>query len=198
MDFTKITDLELENELSRRANVLHADIKGLSVIPLEFLISEFEKRKKKSDSISDLNIEIKDKPSIEDPKILFNAILTPDGTFLSSYHRHDYKTHEDEKTGKLYGVDGGASYLRRIGDVIDCEDLTITSETDFMQIRERFHWGSYGKNGDEPLKMNRLKNMGNEHIINIIKNIDFSKESFVKAWFEKEIMYRVDHNIVIE
>lgn len=57
-------------------------------------------------------------------KIIVNAICTPDGTVLLSANRHDYRTHVDAN-GKTYGVDGGAEYLRRIGDVWDCEELSI-------------------------------------------------------------------------
>lgn len=30
-----------------------------------------------------------------DKQLIYNAIKTPDGTVLVSYHRHDYKTHLD-------------------------------------------------------------------------------------------------------
>lgn len=60
--------------------------------------------------------------------LIRNAIQTPDGTILDSLHTHDFKTHIDKITGKLYGVDGGLSYLRRIGDMEDCIDLSKYNE----------------------------------------------------------------------
>jgi len=192
MDFTQISDLELYAELLRRRNVLENDKKGLSVIPLEFLISEYEKRKLNIDSeISSKTKELEGwNPSEEEYTILFNAVKTPDGTIISSRHRHDYVAYEDKKTGKMYGVDGGCDYLRRIGDISDCEELSITDKTPFSEIREKFHWGSYGVNGDEPLKMNRLSELTNSHIEAIIKNVFKNKKSTFASWFKMELEYR--------
>jgi hypothetical protein len=193
MDFTQISDLELHEELWRRRQVLENDKKGLSVIPLEFLISEYEKRKANPDS--EISIQLKEledwKPSEEEEEtILFNAIKTPDGTIIYSRHRHDYVEYEDKNTGKLYGVDGGCDYLRRIGDTRECEDLSITNLTPFSEIREKFHWGSYGVNGDEPLKMNRLSELTNSHIEAIIKNVFKNTKGTIQSWLNMELEYR--------
>lgn len=199
MDFTQISDLDLQNELIRRKQVLENDKKGLSVIPLEFLISEYEKRK--SNAIDELNVKMKEleNPNEEEYTILFNAIKTPDGTIISSKHRHDYVDHKDEITGKVYFVDGGADYLRRGGeDLSDCEELSITDKTPFFEIRQRFHWGSYGVNGDEPLKTRRISELSNSHIQAIIENVFKNKKSTFKSWFDMELSYREEHNIKIE
>ena len=200
MDFTQISDLELQEELWRRRDVLEKDIRGLSVIPLEFLISEYEKRK--ANPNSDMNIQLREleswNPEDENYDILFNAIKTPDGTILSSKHRHDYVAYEDTKTGKVYAVDGGADYFRCIGDMSDCEDLSITSLTPFSDIRERFHWGSRGVNGDEPIKMLRLSNLTNNHIEAILKNVFQNREGTFKKWFTEELEFRKENDINIE
>lgn len=200
MDFTRISDLDLHNELLRRKQVLESDKKGLSIIPLEFLISEYEKRK--SDTTTELHIKSKEledwSPEDEEYTILFNAIKTPDGTILSSRHRHDYVVHEDKVTGKEYGVDGGAEYFRRIGDTSDCEDLSITDKTPTSEIRNKFHWGSYGVNGDEPLQMRRLSELSNSHIQAILENVFKNKKSTFKSWFEMELSYRKENDIEIE
>jgi len=200
MDFTQISDLELQEELWRRRDVLEKDIRGLSVIPLEFLISEYEKRK--ANLNSDMNIQLREleswNPEDENYDILFNAIKTPDGTILSSKHRHDYVAYEDTKTGKVYAVDGGADYFRCIGDMSDCEDLSITSLTPFSDIRERFHWGSRGVNGDEPIKMLRLSSLTNKHIEAILKNVFQNREGTFKKWFTEELEFRKENDINIE
>ena len=49
-----------------------------------------------------------------EPRIVLNAIETPDGTVLVSRHRHDYREHTDAN-GSTYAVDGGSDYLKRSG-----------------------------------------------------------------------------------
>lgn len=192
MDFEldKVSDYNLRDELDRRKNILNGD-KDLSLVPLEYLISEFERRK-------NIPTVIYTSTEDEDVEILFNAFKTPDGTFLSSRSKHDYKSYQDTISKKIYTIDGGAHYLRRNGDMQDCEDLSIVKGMDFELIRNRFHWTNTGKNNDQPFKMMRLKELSNEHLINILKNLKFQKDSVFKDWFEKEIMYRVDHSIMIE
>lgn len=48
-------------------------------------------------------------------KLLANRWKTPDGTILWSKHTHDFILYTD-KNGKQYGVDGGNSYCRMIGN----------------------------------------------------------------------------------
>lgn len=83
-----------------------------------------------------------------DPKdiIIRNAIVTPDGTHLRSYHRHDYVEHLDRFTGEVYIVDGGNDYLRRSINTTPAEDLTVYLSDPFQVVREAFVWKSYGKN----------------------------------------------------
>ena len=40
---------------------------------------------------------------------------------------------------------------------------------DFLIEREYFEWGTYGKNGNEPLRYIILKDIDDEHLDNIIK-----------------------------
>ena len=46
-------------------------------------------------------------------RVIASALITPDGTILQSYHRHDYKTYTD-KNGEMYMIDGGVDYMRSI------------------------------------------------------------------------------------
>lgn len=77
--------------------------------------------------------------SSEDRQMVYNAIRTPDGTVLASFHRHDYKTHQD-KNGKEYMIDGGLDYIRTTVNG-DEEMLTMYLDEPFEKIRQYFHWG---------------------------------------------------------
>ncbi|WP_019531427.1 metallophosphoesterase [Dasania marina] len=49
---------------------------------------------------------------MKEKQIILNQIRTPDGTILTSKHRHDFNSHVD-KNGETYIVDGGIEYLKR-------------------------------------------------------------------------------------
>lgn len=103
----------------------------------------------------------------EKPKqLLVNRIKTKDGTIIESRGRHDYVTHIDTVDGKEYMVDGGMSYCRRslIG-----EDMCLYEGDPHEEIREAFSWGSYGVDGTEPLHYIVLKDMEDDHIVNILR-----------------------------
>lgn len=211
-DLKNVPSEDLEKELKRRKDLLE-NKKDLSSIPIEYLISEWAKRQKEfSNATTDFDNFISQEkhkkivvdipkeytPPFQFPKIFFNAIKTPDGTVLSSRHVHDFVTHEDSKTGKRYGVDGGPDYLRRIGDVNECEDLSITSDSSFEEIRVKFHWGSFGKNGDQKKVDRRLSELSSSHLEAILKNINFPHDSTFKKWFEQEVDYRKQKNIFVD
>lgn len=71
--------------------------------------------------------------------LIRNALRTPDGTVLVSYNRHDYKTHVDAVTNKMYMVDGGLDYARRSchGDE---KDMCVWSDEDHAIVREALSW----------------------------------------------------------
>jgi hypothetical protein len=95
-------------------------------------------------------------------EILSNRMRTPDGTVLYSVHRHDYVTHTDAN-GKEYMLDGGWDYVRRSVNG-DEKLLTVWSDDDHEVIREGVTWGTYGKDGDQPLKYVAIADMDTEHL----------------------------------
>ena len=121
-------------------------------------------------------------------RIIYNAIQTPDGTVLESRHVYDYKTHTD-KNGEVYMVDGGLEYLRRSCNTTPAEELSVYLEDGHEVVREVATWGSYGKNGDEPLKYILIKDMTEEHILNCLKNC-YRMHPHYRVAFENELKWR--------
>jgi hypothetical protein len=141
-------------------------------------------------------------PTYEDrmnnePKLLVNRIITPDGTMLQSYHVHDYKTHIDAN-GKEYMVDGGIAYARRnVHDDAPYIEASVYNTDPHDVIRDAFHWGTYGKGGNEPLRRVKLSEMSNKHIDAILVTQHHIGPQIRKV-FEDEQQHRLDNKINIE
>lgn len=127
------------------------------------------------------------------PKILVNAIRTPDGTILRSRHRHDFVSHKDSN-GCEYSVDGGVDYLKRSRglNAPPARELSLFSDDPHDLIREWFDWGTYGKNGDDPLKHILLKDLTTEHIKAII-DTQHHLPDHIKQVFLNELEWRKAH-----
>lgn len=131
---------------------------------------------------------------IEDtrPIIIRNAIMTPDGTFLRSFHVHDYVMHEDTITKEIYMVDGGTQYLRRSVNEVPAEDFTVTMNDKFTLIRCAFVWKSYGKNHEylpEGIYI-ALCDMYEDHIEAILNTQVHIRGTYVEELFMAELQYR--------
>ena len=118
--------------------------------------------------------------------LLLNRIQTPDGTILTSRHTHDYVSYQDAN-GHYYAVDGGLSYQRIVGPS-DYIDMSVTTADDFMLIRNLYEWGTYGPNGDQPLKYVKLCDLSDDHIENILSTLKFSDD--IRNIFRQEQAYR--------
>ena len=120
-------------------------------------------------------------------KLIKNSIRTPDGTVLTSRHIHDYQLHKD-KNKEVYSTDGGIDYIRRSVNNEPYEDLSLYSDDPFEKLREGFEWGTYGKNGNEPLHYKSVSNMSTNHINAIFSQ--YRLADYLKELFEKEMAYR--------
>lgn len=96
------------------------------------------------------------------PNLIRNAMRTPDGTVIESRNRHDYVSHTDAN-GKFYMVDGGINYIRRTAHG-DEEDLSLYDDEPHEVQREVLKWGSYGKDGKQPLRLIPISEMETSHI----------------------------------
>ncbi len=119
-------------------------------------------------------------------KIILNRIQTPDGTILTSRHRHDFVTHVDTITGEEYMLDGGHDYRRSWLNKIPPKDLSVYCDAPFEEIRAALEWGTYGINRDQPCKWVILKDMDTDHIQAILDNCN----PMFRGFFEQELEYR--------
>lgn len=115
---------------------------------------------------------------------------------IISYHRHDYVTC---KCGAI-AVDGGTEYLKRTGELSDVTELSIFDTHPYEIIRENFHRGGRGKNGDEDLKWIPMSKMSDKWLMACI---DYNEhrglgESFSSKMYKTELVFREDNEISIE
>lgn len=116
-----------------------------------------------------------------EPKILANRWRHPDGTILQSFHRYDFVEY------KGCFVDGGLEgYVRISGDLENC---CVYTDSPFDDIRSHFHWGSYGKDGKQPLSYKPLKELDSDHIEAIIET-QKQLPDYILGVFKKELEYR--------
>jgi hypothetical protein len=125
-------------------------------------------------------------------KIICNAVMTPDGTYLRSYHRHDYKEHLDKLTGEVFIVDGGTDYLRRSVNTTPATPMDVYLSDPFETIRRNFVWKSYGKNGEHiPHGVYiYLYAMDTDHIHAILETQTQIKGTYVEDLMKQELAYR--------
>ena len=120
-------------------------------------------------------------------KLVYNAIQTPDGTVLESRHRHDFKEHTDTITGNTYMIDGGLDYIRT-SMYPDQVNLAVYLEDGHDKVRSSITWGTYGKNGDQPMSFVKLCDMDTDHIKACIKGQPLHPQ--IKTAFKNELLYR--------
>lgn len=132
-------------------------------------------------------------------RLILSQIQTPDGTILRSMHVHDYVTHLD-KNGEEYMLDGGNEYQRYNTCKEPFKDLSIWSDAPYEVIRENYHRGGRGKNGDESLKWVPMSEMSDEWLKACIEYNDERglSKSFMNYMYLKEIKYRQRMEIKIE
>jgi len=122
-------------------------------------------------------------------KILLNRIKTPDGTILTSYNRHNYVEYKDTITKEVLMVDGGTDYLRR--NMGTYEELSVYDDGTHLTRRSAVHWGTRGKDGQQPLVYKPIKELDSDHIEAILKT-QHQISDFYKEIFKDELKYRFD------
>lgn len=119
------------------------------------------------------------------------------GEVLTSYNRHDYKT-----CGCINKtmVDGGTDYQRYGGLNLDLVDTssTIYLSDDHEMNRSAAHWGNRGKDGRSPLSYKSIADMSNQHINNILLDMEGRIAPWIENIMKKERTYRITNNIMID
>lgn len=122
-------------------------------------------------------------------QLLYNAVLTPDGTILQSRSRHDYIEYKDKVSGEIYILDGGLEYQRMSINKAPAENLAVYTSDLHCKIREVFTWGTYGRDGLQPKKYVLLKLLTDEHLAAILRTQTHLPAEMQKV-FSDEILFR--------
>ena len=122
-------------------------------------------------------------------KLIRNAMVTPDGTWLQSCHRHDYVEYTDAN-GEVYMVDGGLDYVRRsTNESAPSVDKCVYDDSPHEEQREAAMWGTYGKNGDEPRSCVSIADMDKSHIEAVLESQPYARKS-IRNLMMAELEYR--------
>ena len=121
--------------------------------------------------------------------LLYNAILTPDGTILQSRSRHDYIEYKDEVSGEIYILDGGLDYQRTSINDVPAKNLALYTSDPHSCVRDKFSWGTYGRDGLQPKKYVLLKDLTDEHIAAILRTQTHLPAEMQKV-FKDELQFR--------
>lgn len=176
--------------------------KGISIMTILGDDSDIEKTIDRGLAITSevlkQGMELKEAQEKEEPELLVNSIKTPDGTILTSHHRHDYVCHEDAVTGTRYCLDGGDFYRRILPGGI-YQDLSVYSDDPFEKIRESLSRLGRGKNFDQPAKWYALKDMNDNWLAELIPWIeDNQPNNKYKKYYLQEIEYRKENGITVK
>lgn len=133
---------------------------------------------------------------IDIPRIVYNAIQTPDGTVLESLTMSDYRQHLDEVTNELYFCHGGNRYLARNLNIFPYIELSLHADGDFELIRQRMAIFSNLALGIRTRKPVKLCNLSDKILEKKIK-ANQDKTDPYNQMFQKEWDYRVENRIVV-
>jgi len=86
-------------------------------------------------------------------------------------------------------IDGGLDYVKSSVNKIRAQYISLTTESPHSEIREHFGWGTYGKDGTEPLHEIFLKDMKTGHLEAVMRTQMHLAPVIVKL-FEDEIEFR--------
>lgn len=132
-----------------------------------------------------------------DGKLLLNRWQTPDGTVLTSFHTHDYVTHND-KNGEMYFVDGGCEYVRMSLNKEKMKNMCVYTNSPYSDIRNTIRRGTFSKDGKRIWIP--ICNMSSPHLENCITYVmnhgDWKNNPHVFLYM-KELVVRWEAGVYI-
>lgn len=127
-------------------------------------------------------------------QIVYSAVICHEcNKTIQSHHRHDYQTCgcPNEAT-----IDGGFEYVRYgAKDISKIIQITYYDTDPHDLLRCFVSWGTYGKDGKQPLSYVLVKDMTDEHIRNVIQQQMGSK--WMRTILKNELDYRTEFNLSI-
>ena len=63
--------------------------------------------------------------------------------------------------------------------------------------RSAAHWGNRGKDGKSPLSYKSIADMSNQHIINILLDMNGRIAPWIEKIMDDEMLHRINNNIII-
>jgi translation initiation factor 2B subunit (eIF-2B alpha/beta/delta family) len=143
-------------------------------------------------------IETATKPIKMIRQVLTNKIQTPDGTILESHHRHDYNSYKDAN-GQMYSIDGGVDYLKRSCTVNDYLELSLYTDSPFEYLRQHIVRGGRGELGNEELKYEKLSQISDDWLENlIIFEEEHRPNNKYLPFYKMEVQFRFKHRLTVK
>jgi hypothetical protein len=143
--------------------------------------------------------EVKEIKAMRDRHIILNRIQCNEcREVLISHSRHEFvacRCFDDGQGG--CAVDGGFDYLKRTGT--NYTEMSVYSDASFETIREHLYRGSYGVDGQGPLRYTALRDMSDAHLSNVIRyneHIGFG-DGYITNFYRDEQRFRKEKNITI-
>lgn len=69
---------------------------------------------------------------------------------------------------------------------------------DFEKQRETFTWGSFGRKHDEPLKLTKLKDISDSHLLHLIPWVECRQfDDDILHLLKSEMRYRMENYIFV-
>lgn len=122
-------------------------------------------------------------------QIVFKAMMTPDGTVLTSMSQHDYNSHIDDN-GVEYSVDGGNdAYTWSSGDGKEVY-LHLYSDDSIENLRYVVGRSGYGSTGRGKWSCALLYQMSTSWVT---ASIEFTDLEYLKDIYGRELQYRLDN-----